>query len=67
MVVGGYLLFAATFSLVAELILGFGYWTAVARGIKVVNLDDLRTIRARPEDRSIAGEGLADALNVGAF
>jgi uncharacterized membrane protein YjgN (DUF898 family) len=66
-VIGGYLLFAATFSLVGEIVLGYGYWTAVARGMVVHNLDDLRSVRARGEDRALAGEGLADALNVGAY
>jgi hypothetical protein len=39
----------------------------VARGASIANLESLDSVRAAAEDRSLAGEGLADALNVGAY
>jgi len=63
----GYLLIVATFSLLSELFLGLGFWKLVARGAQITNIDTLRTVRARGEDKALAGEGLADALNVGAY
>ncbi|RUT31110.1 DUF898 family protein [Arsenicitalea aurantiaca] len=65
--VGGYLGVLATLSLLGELIFGLGFWRLVVRGATIENLDSLATVRAAPEDRSLAGEGLADALNVGAY
>ena len=50
-----------------EVFLGYGYWMLVARGATISNIDSLRTVRATGEDRALAGEGLADALNVGAY
>jgi hypothetical protein len=66
-IIFGYLLILAAFSLMAELFLGLGLWTLVARGASITGLDSLRTVRARDEDKALAGEGLADALNVGAY
>ncbi|MFN4211102.1 MAG: hypothetical protein ACK4G5_11070, partial [Devosia sp.] len=66
-IIFGYLLILAAFSLMAELFLGLGLWTLVARGATITGLDSLRTVRARDEDKALAGEGLADALNVGAY
>lgn len=66
-IVLGYLLILAAFSLMSELFLGLGYWKLVANGASITGLGSLDTVRARAEDRSLAGEGLADALNVGAY
>jgi uncharacterized membrane protein YjgN (DUF898 family) len=63
----GYLVILGTFGLLAEVFLGAGYWMLVARGASLANPDSLRTVRATDEDRALAGEGLADALNVGAY
>lgn len=67
LVVGGYLVGFATFSLLAETILDFGYWKAVAARATLSNVESLATIRAIDEDKALVGEGLADALNVGSF
>lgn len=66
-VILGYLAFIATFALVGEVFLDYGYWMLVARGATISNADSLRTVRATTEDKALAGEGLADALNVGAY
>ena len=39
----------------------------VARGAIITNADSLMTVRATAEDHTLHGEGLADALNVGAY
>ena len=65
--VGLYLVVFAAFGLLAEIVLGFGWWQFLARGAAIENPDSLRSVRAAPEDRSLVGEGLADALNVGAY
>jgi uncharacterized membrane protein YjgN (DUF898 family) len=62
-----YLALLAAFSILGETILGYGYWAAVARNATIVNPDSLRSVRATAEDKALAGEGLADALNVGAY
>jgi uncharacterized membrane protein YjgN (DUF898 family) len=67
LLVGGYLVGLAAFALMGEVFLGFGYWMLVARGATISNADSLATVRATAEDRALAGEGLADALNVGAY
>ena len=64
---GGYLLGFGTFSLLAETIVDFGFWKAVARGTTITNLESLASVRATDEDPALVGEGLADALNVGSF
>lgn len=66
-VVGVYLVGFGTFSLLVETIVDFGLWKAVARSTTVANLESLRGVRATDEDKALVGEGLADALNVGAF
>jgi hypothetical protein len=63
----GYLLLLGAFSFLWELIIGYGFWRLMVRGIRVDCLEALDTVRARREDRSLVGEGLADALNVGAY
>jgi hypothetical protein len=62
-----YLAGIAVFALMSEVFLGFGYWMLVARGATISNADSLGSVRATDEDLSLAGEGLADALNVGAY
>lgn len=62
-----YLLFLGALGLFGEIFLGLGFWMTVARGATLIDGDSLDTVRATEEDRALAGEGLADALNVGAF
>lgn len=63
----GYLIFLGALGLFGEIFLGLGFWMTVARGATLANGDSLDTVHATEEDRAIAGEGLADALNVGAY
>ncbi len=63
----GYMVLLASFAAMAELYLSLGFWKAVANGTTIENVDSLRSVRAGAEDTSLAGEGLADALNVGAY
>ncbi len=62
-----YLTLLSIWSILTETILGFGYWALVARSASITNPDSLRSVRAADEDMALAGEGLADALNVGAY
>ena len=64
---GGYLATLSAFTLLGEVFIDCGYWMLVARNAVITNLDSLDGARATAEDRSVAGEGLADALNVGSF
>jgi len=64
---GGYLVSLAALGLMAEVYLDCGYWMLVARGATITGLESLSTVRAGDEDKALAGEGLADALNVGSF
>jgi uncharacterized membrane protein YjgN (DUF898 family) len=66
-IVFGYLLLLGAFSLMVELFLGLGFWKLVAQGASITGLDSLRDVKARGEDARLGGEGLADALNVGAY
>lgn len=66
-IVLGYLLVLAAFTLMSELFLGYGFWRLVALNASITGLDSLRSVRARAEDPALAGEGLADALNVGGY
>ena len=66
-IIFGYLLLLGAFSLMVELFLGLGFWKLVARGSTITGIDSLCTVKARGEDTTLAGEGLADALNVGAY
>ena len=66
-IVFGYLLILGAFALMSELFLGLGFWKLVASGARITGIESLRSVRARGEDTSLAGEGLADALNVGAY
>jgi uncharacterized membrane protein YjgN (DUF898 family) len=62
-----YLSLIGGFALMAEVFLGWGFWAALARGTTLSNPDDLRSVRSTAEDHALVGEGLADALNVGAY
>ena len=55
------------FGMLAELILSLGWWKLLAKGATIANPDSLRTVQASKEDRALIGQGLADALNVGAY
>ena len=62
-----YLIFLGTLGMLTEIVLGFGWWKLLARSTTITNADSLRSVRATPEDRALIGQGLADALNVGAY
>lgn len=62
-----YLIVLGAFGLLAELILAVGWWKLLARGTTITNPDSLRDVQATPEDKALVGQGLADALNVGAY
>ncbi len=62
-----YLALVSSFALMAEVIMGYGFWALLARGTTISNADSLRSVRGSSEDPSLIGEGLADALNVGAY
>jgi uncharacterized membrane protein YjgN (DUF898 family) len=64
---GGYLVSLAAFTLLGEVFVDCGYWMLVTRGATITNIESLDDVRASTEDKSVAGEGLADALNVGAY
>lgn len=66
-VITGYLLVFGAFAFVSELILGYGFWRLVATSATLTGIDTLDSVRARAEDKAIAGHGLADALNVGGY
>lgn len=66
-IITGYLLVLAAFIFVSELVLGYGFWHLVVRGAAISGLDGLSDVKARAEDKALAGEGLADALNVGGY
>lgn len=66
-VIIGYLLVLGAFSFVQELFIGVAFWRLVATNATISNVATLRGARARDEDKTLAGEGLADALNVGAY
>jgi uncharacterized membrane protein YjgN (DUF898 family) len=67
LLVFAYLAAIATLALIGEVFLGYGYWMLIARGATIRNAESLSSVRAGGEDRALAGEGLADALNVGAY
>jgi hypothetical protein len=62
-----YLALLSAWAILSETVLGFGYWATVARNATIASPDSLRSVRATREDTALAGEGLADALNVGAY
>ena len=66
-IIMGYLLVLAAFTMVAELFLGLAFWKLVASNAAITGVHSLRSVMARGEDRALAGEGLADALNVGSY
>ncbi|MGV3652287.1 MAG: DUF898 family protein [Devosia sp.] len=67
LVIGSYLGFVGGLALLGEVVFGYGYWALLARGARVSGLESLASVRAATEDRSVVGEGLADALNIGAY
>lgn len=62
-----YLVVLGAFGMLAEVVLSFGWWRLLALGASLSNPDSLRSVRATAEDRALIGQGLADALNVGAY
>lgn len=66
-IIATYLAYVGGLALLGEVIFGYGYWTLLARGATISGLASLDSVRAAPEDRAVLGEGLADALNVGAY
>jgi len=62
-----YLVFLGAIGIFGEIFLGLGFWLTVARGAVVLDVHTLDDVHATDEDPALAGEGLADALNVGAF
>ena len=62
-----YLVILGAVGMLAELILSFGWWVLLARGASISNPDSLRSVQATAEDKALIGQGLADALNVGAY
>ena len=67
LLIGIYLVVLGAFGMLAELILSLGWWKLLAKGAVITNPDSLRTVQATREDRALIGQGLADALNVGAY
>jgi uncharacterized membrane protein YjgN (DUF898 family) len=66
-VVLGYLLILGAFTGTSELFIRYGFWRLVAQSATISGLESLQSVRAREEDKALVGEGLADALNVGAY
>ena len=62
-----YLVVLGAFGLVWEMVLSFGWWRLLANGASIANPESLQSVRAGLEDRSLIGQGLADALNVGTY
>lgn len=62
-----YLFFLGALGIFGEIFLGLGFWMTVARGAVVLDAASLDDVHATAEDAALAGEGLADALNVGAY
>ena len=62
-----YLVVLGAFGMLAEIILGLGWWKMLAHGATIANPEALRSVSATAEDRALVGQGLADALNVGAY
>ncbi len=62
-----YLTLLAIFSILSQTIIGLGYWRLVADGAVIENAEDLKSVRASGAESTLVGEGLADALNVGAY
>lgn len=62
-----YLAVIATYALFWEIVFHLGYWKLVVREAVITDIDSLRTVRASHEESPNIGEGLADALNVGAY
>lgn len=67
LLLGAYIVFLGALGIFGEIFLGLGFWLTVARGAVLVGAESLDDVHATPEDAALAGEGLADALNVGAY
>ncbi|HWA19289.1 MAG TPA: DUF898 family protein [Devosia sp.] len=67
LLIGCYLVLLGAFGFLGELVIAFGWWKLLANGTTITNPETLRSVRATAEDRALIGEGLADALNVGAY
>jgi uncharacterized membrane protein YjgN (DUF898 family) len=67
LLIGAYLVILGAFGLLGEIVLSLGWWKLLARSSSIENPDSLNTVRATREDPALIGEGLADALNVGAY
>jgi uncharacterized membrane protein YjgN (DUF898 family) len=66
-VVLGYLLVFGAYIAMRDLFIGLGFWRLVAQGASISDLHSIANVQARGEDKALVGEGLADALNVGAY
>ncbi len=44
-----------------------GVWRVVVDTLEIADIAGLDRVSAADEDKALAGEGLADALNVGSF
>ncbi|MEO6014070.1 MAG: DUF898 family protein [Devosia sp.] len=62
-----YLVVLGTLGLLAEVILALGWWKLIATSTTIINPDSVQAAKSSPEDRALIGQGLADALNVGAY
>jgi hypothetical protein len=62
-----YLVVLGAFGVLAEIILALGWWKLLAHGATIEKPESLRDVAATAEDRALVGQGLADALNVGAY
>ena len=67
LLIAAYLIVLGALGVLWELIPGIGWWRLLAKGATIANVESLRTVKAMPEDRTLVGQGLADALNVGAY
>jgi uncharacterized membrane protein YjgN (DUF898 family) len=67
LLIAAYLIVLGALGMLWELIPGIGWWRLLAKGTTIANVESLRTVKAMPEDRTLVGQGLADALNVGAY
>ena len=59
-----YLIVLGAFGMLAELILGFGWWRLLARGASISNPDALRTVQATAEDKALIGQGLGESVGL---
>lgn len=67
LLIGVYLVVLGAFGVLGEIVLACGWWSLVARSTTLDNPESLSSVRSAGEDPALIGEGLADALNVGAY